>query len=153
MLSVPEILKLAEISHETFGPAGTKPVFLTAGNQLIGTFKNLSAFRDSTKDYHGWHAHHVVETHDLGRLNVTTAAPSRKDQLCVLLPERAHIGRVNSLLRTNQPIRTSVTARELLASYREAYDLIGDYCGGGEKLIREELLSIVRATFRAFQLI
>jgi len=36
----------------------------------------------------------------------------------------------------------------LLEAYRSAYDLIGDYCGGGEKLIRHELVEIVKAIFR-----
>jgi hypothetical protein len=38
----------------------------------------------------------------------------------------------------------------LLGAYKAAYDLVGDYCGGGEKKIRQELVSIVEASLRLY---
>jgi len=46
-----------------------------------------------------------------------------------------------------------VSPLQLLNAYSDAYELIGDYCGGGERLIKHELLEIVRATFREHNLI
>jgi len=39
----------------------------------------------------------------------------------------------------------------LLEAYRSAYDLIGDYCGGGENLIRHELVEIVEIVEAIFR--
>jgi hypothetical protein len=153
MPTVEQILDLAAFPFERFAPAGAAAVYITQGNQLIGTYKVLCRFRASTEDYRGWQAHHVLETQDLDRLAIAAASPSRDDQLCVLLPERAHIGRINSMLRRHAPMGVTMSPRDLLAAYAEAYELMGDYCGGGEKLIRTELLAIVRATLHAFRLI
>lgn len=153
MTDVAQLLGLAGIRHETYSQAQPELVYLTLGNQLIGTYKSLRKFCSACSDYHGWQAHHVVETQDLDRLNIASAAPARDAQLCVLLPERAHIGRINSVLRRQAPIGSMATPRELVAAYKEAYALMGDYCGGGELLIQRELVGIVRATFRSFQLL
>ena len=78
----------------------------------------------------------------------STHATAYEDQLCVLLPERAHVGRVNSILRRENSTRYQATAQELRRAYAEAYSLIGDYCAGGEKGIKRELLAIVDAEFQ-----
>lgn len=153
MNSVAAILQLAQIQFEQFSQAAPTPIYLSAGNQLFGTFTDLSRFRDCTPDYRGWHAHHVVETHDLRRLGIATQSPVRELQLCVLLPEAAHIGRINSVLRREVPIGRTWSAHTLLAAYAEAYNLIGDYCGGGERQVCAELVAIVRATFKAHSVI
>jgi hypothetical protein len=146
-------LKLANIGFERFEEAASGRVYLTTGHQLIGTYTDLRAFRQVTSAYHGWEAHHVVETQDLSRLNIAQSSPSRNEQLCVLLPKLAHRDRINGVLRSYVQVNQIVTAVELLEAYTEAYDVIGDYCGGGERLIQRELLAIVRATFKAFDLI
>lgn len=150
MASVEEILKKAGIEY---APHKVPGVYLTLGNQLVGTFDNIKAFQQKDKNYHGWHAHHIVECDDLNRLGITQDSPPRGEQICVLIPERAHIGRINSILRKENPARYNATALELLQAYREAYDLMGDYCGGGERLIKRELVNIVSATFRSFNLV
>lgn len=153
MKTVTQLLTEANIAYESFNQGASGEVFVTKGNQLIGTFRELDKFRCANSVYHGWHRHHVVEIQDLRRLHITQDSPSVDNQLCVLLPERAHIGRINSALRTHAPMGAAITPRELLSAYREAYDLIGDYCGGGERLIKSELLGIARATFRSHQLL
>lgn len=154
MSAIEELLKLAAVKYEPFGPAAPISVHLTEGNQLIGTYDALRDFSCRCKDYRGWQAHHVVESHDLARLHIAERLPPRSEQLCVLLPERAHIGRINSVLRRQASIGLTVVGRrELLDAYADAYALVGDYCGGGERLVHRELLGIVRATFRSFRLL
>ena len=158
-LTASELLDRAEVKFELYGHAKGSPVYLAMGQQLIGTYADLEHYRaldgaaNGNAWHQGWQAHHIVEEHDLGRLHIKHRAPSRDDQLCVLLPERAHIGRINSVLRSVAPLRDIVSAEYLLKSYKEAYDLIDDYSGGGQVLIKRELVSIVHATFRAYQLI
>lgn len=153
MSDIARVLSLANIEYWTYTQPTSALVFVTQGNQLIGTYASLKKFQAGVKEYRGWQAHHVVETQDLERLHIAAFSPGRDDQLCVLLPERAHIGRINSVLRKCAPVGTVATPRQLLAAYKEAYALMGDYCGGGELLIQRELVSVVKATFRSFQLL
>jgi hypothetical protein len=153
MPSVKELLDLADIGYEPYARVPAKGIYITTANQLIGSYADERAFVHATKEYRGWQAHHVVETQDLGRLHIHDLSPSRDDQLCVLLPERAHVGRINSILRNRVPLNEGFSPSQLLSAYNEAYSVMGDYCGGGENLIRRELLAIVRATFKAFSLI
>jgi hypothetical protein len=37
---------------------------------------------------------------------------------------------------------------DLFRAYFDAYQLMGNYCGGGELAIRQELLAIVKTMFR-----
>lgn len=153
MQTISELLDLANIQYAAYAPSGPKQVYLTLGNQLIGAFNVLESYRRGDCHYHGWHAHHVVEDQDLERLHIAHLSPAYREQLCVMLPERAHIGRINRVLRREIPIGSIVSARDMVEAYSEAYAVIGDYCGGGERLIRRELLGIVKATFRHFQLV
>jgi hypothetical protein len=150
MFTVTEILLSAGIRFRPYPRAANASVFLSDANQLFGAFKHLAAYRRSDAAYRGWHSHHVVEIDDLHRLGVTTHAPHADDQLCVLLPERAHIGRINSILRRENPARWHASATELREAYANAYALVGDYTGGGERQIRAELLAIVDAQFQKF---
>jgi hypothetical protein len=68
--------------------------------------------------------------------------------LTVLLPQAAHIQRVNSVLRNQAPKHAIMTAPDLLAAYAAAYALMGNYCGGGEQRIQAELMAIARASLR-----
>ncbi|MDT7953955.1 MAG: hypothetical protein RQ966_20875 [Acetobacteraceae bacterium] len=148
MFTVAEVLLTAGIPFTAFTPWPEGNVFLTKANQLIGGYKDLCRFRDRTASYKGWQSHHVVETDDLHRLGVASNAPSRDDQLCVLLPERAHIGRINSILRRENPTKWQASGQALRRAYKEAYALVGDYCGAGEAAIQNELLAIVEAEFQ-----
>ncbi|HEX6013210.1 MAG TPA: hypothetical protein VFY87_15700, partial [Geminicoccaceae bacterium] len=119
---VAQVMASARIKHEPFAmkrngvviarPAG---VVMTAANQLLGSYADLRRFQvtDITGEYRGWQAHHVVEKQDLDRLGVAHLFPPENDQLCVLLPERAHIGRINSVLRRQNPLGVQAGAREL----------------------------------------
>jgi hypothetical protein len=148
LFSVTEVLLTAGVKFSVYAGCPAGSVYLTNANQLIGTYKNLEAFRTGDGAYAGWHVHHVVEDDDLQRLGVSTHAPAYPDQLCVLIPERAHVGRINSILRRENPTRYQATGQELRRAYAEAYRMIGDYCGGGEAKIRNELLAIVDAEFQ-----
>ena len=148
MHSVEDILRASGLRLERYKgwPAGK--VFLSAANQLFGAYAEFTSFKRSSKDYKGWQAHHVVETQGLERLGISRQFPMMQWQLCVLLPERAHIGRINSVLRNQNPTAVTVTSQDLRHAYADAYALIGDYCGGGEANIKRELLDIVAAVFR-----
>src|SRR5262245_23713373 len=111
--SVTQILSLASVTHEPYTGWPLGDVRLTAANQLIGTFDGLKRFQASDRSYLGWQAHHIVESQDLERLGISARFPGRGQQVCVLLPERAHIGRINSLLRRQNPIGVRATVMEL----------------------------------------
>jgi hypothetical protein len=152
MYTVEEILLMAGIKYEKYGKANFGGVFLTNANQLIGTYSDLKRFQQSDKNYLGWQAHHIVESQDLVNLGVDQLAPLRDRQICVLLPERAHIGRINSRLRTLNPMNVRASVNDLQRAYKDAYALIGDYCGGGEVKIGQELMAIVNVVFRKLAL-
>jgi hypothetical protein len=150
MITPKQILHVARIRHEPYRDADGYEVYITSGNQLVGTHKVLGKFRSQNRHYQGWQSHHVLETQDLGRLHITQLAPDSDNQFCVLLPERGHIDRINSVLRRQAPIGAILPPRALLQAYKDAYDLLGDYCGGGERTIRRELVSIVEASLKLY---
>jgi hypothetical protein len=143
---VKSILEEARVQHERYKCDAPSTIWLTAANQLIATYNILSRFAQIDKHYRGWHAHHVVEDQDLERLGAAVKFPPYKEQLAVLLPQTAHVGRINSVLRNRAPMHVALKAPELLSAYASAYWLVGDYCGSGEQKIKAELMAIVRAT-------
>lgn len=153
MFSHRDIINLALPGSAQF--RGQADVFITPANQLLGTYSKLSSFRGLYRsaagklDYTGWEVHHIVEHQDLDRLGIAKHFPPYKDQLCVLLPRSAHVDRINNILRNRNPTKLSASPQDLLSAYREAYELMGDYCGGGAIPIRRELMAVVTATFRA----
>jgi hypothetical protein len=138
-------IRTAKWPHELTSAPG---VFCTAGNQILGSFKDLAFFSDRNPAYKGWHRHHIVESRDLKRLGVTDRLPEYCEQLCVLLPPSAHAVRINSVLQRQNPNDVRASAADLRGAYVLAYSMMGDYCGGGKSLIRKELMSIVRGQFR-----
>jgi hypothetical protein len=127
MFTVQQVLLTAGVKFSKFAGCHAGNVYITSGHQLIGRYKDLEAFCKSTEDYAGWHVHHVVEDDDLNRLGVSGHAPTYADQLCVLFPERAHIGRINSVLRRENPTKYQATGeqgREFLAKNGTVYEAI-----------------------------
>ncbi len=145
--TIPQLLMVAGIRHEPYTKARGERIFLTAAQQLIGTYADLRRFRQASIDYAGWEAHHIVEAQDLERLSVQQRFPPYEQQICVLLPKAAHTKRINSVLRKENPSHLQAAADDLKAAYRDAYWLMGDYCGGGERRIREELVKIADTVF------
>jgi len=148
MQSVLDILTAARVPYKAYAVWRNPGVFVTAANQLVGSYANLKRGAATDGNYFGWQAHHIVESQDLERLGIDQQFPRREQQICVLIPERAHVGRINSVLRNQNPTAVKVTATDLVRAYKDAYVLIGDYCGGGEAKIRGELVAIVSAIFR-----
>ena len=148
-MSAVQYLASAGVKYQQFAAWPSGNILLTGANQLIGTYSELRRFQPANRDYLGWHAHHIVESQDLERLGVANRFPGRDQQLCVLLPERAHVGRVNSVLRSQNPTSIQASARDLKRAYADAYSIVGNYCGGGEAAIRQELVALVNAIFRA----
>ena len=162
MFTNQQILHAAGIEFKTF--ANFSEIVCSKANQLFGSYTALKFSRNRYKTfrevkaghfaafaetpYSGWEVHHVVEDQDLSRLGIAGQFPEYKQQLCVILPRTAHVHRINNILRNRNPTRYSATASELLPAYREAYELVGNYSGGGELRIRQELLGIVQAAFR-----
>ena len=147
------ILKEARVRFREYRCNSPFPIWLTSGNQLLSSYRALSRFATVDCHYAGWHAHHVIEAQDLERLGVAAKFPPYEEQLTVLLPQSAHIKRVNSVLRHQAPVSAVMHVPDLLAVYAAAYSLMGNYCGGGEHRIRAELMAIARATFRRAGLI
>lgn len=145
---VESILKDSRVRYREYRCNSPSPIWLTSGNQLLSSYNALARFATVDRHYRGWHAHHVVEAQDLERLGVSAKFPAYDQQLTVLLPQAAHIQRINSLLRNQAPQGAVMSAADLLTAYGAAYALMGNYCGGGEQRIREELIAIARATLR-----
>ena len=142
------ILKEARIRYREYRCNSPSPIWLTSANQLMASYGALTHFATIDIRYTGWHAHHIVESQDLERLCVAARFPPYEEQLCVLLPMAPHIRRVNSVLRVEAPMHTTISAGDLLQAYSAAYWLMGNYCGSGEQRIRAELMAIARAIFR-----
>jgi hypothetical protein len=149
MQTVPQILRAAGIRYQDYPQAPNQGVFLTASNQLMGTYRSLTRFRTGRPAYMGWDAHHIVEARDLDRLGIAHHFPVYEEQICVLIPEAAHAGRINSILNRMNPPSMIVNANFLMQAYRDAYSVIGNYCGSVERAIRDELVAIATAVFRA----
>lgn len=147
---VESILKDSRVRYREYRCNSPAPIWLTAGNQLLSSYAALSRFATVDRHYRGWHAHHVVEAQDLERLGVDEKFPAYEQQLTVLLPQLAHIQRVNSVsvLRNHAPNHAVMTAPDLLIAYAAAYALMGNYCGGGEQRIREELMALAQAILK-----
>jgi len=143
MYTVVQILSAARIISVPFTNGGVT-VQLTTGDQLMGTYDQLCKFRDANPDYAGWEAHHILESLDVERLGLGAFAPPYGQQICVLLPRKAH-QRINSVLRRANPTGWSATSPELKWAYRDAYNLVGNYCGSSEALIFQELYNIFDA--------
>lgn len=148
MLTVNEVLLATGIRYVAYPKWRFGGVFLTAANQLVGAYSDLGKFQRSDQNYFGWQKHHIVESQDLERLGLLHVVAPRDQQICVLIPERAHVRRINSVLRSQNPVGVQVTGAQLRRAYRDAYALMGDYCGGGEAQVRRELVAIVDAIFR-----
>jgi len=149
MQTIPQILQSASVRSQDYPRAPRQGVFLTAANQLIGSYNALTRFRATHPAYTGWEAHHIVEARDLDRLGIARQFPVYEEQISVLIPKAAHADRINSILNRHNPAGMVVNTQFLKQAYKDAYSVIGDYCGGGEKPIRDELMSIVAAVFRA----
>lgn len=145
---VESILKDSRVRYREYRCNSPEPIWLTAGNQLMSSYIGLSRFATVDPHYRGWHAHHVVETQDLERLGISGKFPRYEEHLTVLLPQAAHIKRVNSMLRNHAPQNAVMSSADLLGAYAAAYALMGNYCGGGEQRVRGELMAIARATLR-----
>lgn len=148
MYTVQNVLLIAGVKFSIFTRSAAGAVFLTGANQLVGTYAALRAYRASKRAYKGWQVHHVLEYDDLHRLGVQLSAPPYEEQFCVLIPKQAHVGRINSILRRENPTRYQASRNELRKAYLEAYAMIGDYCGGGEATVRKELMGIIDAQFQ-----
>jgi hypothetical protein len=146
--SLTELLRIAHVSHALFSTSAGAQVFITAGNQLVGTYNDLKKFRASRPEYRGWDVHHIFEDQDLHRLGVDKRFPPYELQACVLIPKAAHTKRINSTLRIQNPTNLGAVAGDMSRAYRDAYELIGDYSGGGDKLIQDELTRIVGAVLQ-----
>ena len=145
---VESTLKESRVRYQEYRCNSPMPIWLTAGNQLISSYKAMARFATVDRHYSGWHAHHVVEAQDLERLGIAAKFPPYPDQLTVLLPQSAHIARINSVLRNQAPKFAVMRHQELLAAYAAAYALMGNYSGGGEQRIQAELMAIARAILR-----
>lgn len=144
---VERILKDSRVRFREYRCNSPSTIWLTSGNQLMSSYSALSRFATVDRHYRGWHAHHVVEGHDLERLGISAKLPGYEQQVTVLLPLAAHIQCASSSGR-NQAPQQADRAGDLLSSYAAAFALMGNYCGGGEQRIQAELVAIVRAILR-----
>jgi hypothetical protein len=134
MFTVTEVLLTVGVKFPAYPKWAAGNVYITDANQL--TFKNLGQFRNGTA---------ITRA---GTDTMSSNAPPYDDQLCVLHPEGAHVGRINSILRRESPPKWHASGQELRRAYADAYALMGDYCGAGEAKIRRKLMAIVNAEFQ-----
>ena len=52
--TIPQLLMAAGVHHEPYTKARGERIFLTAANQLIGTYADLRRFRQASVDHAGW---------------------------------------------------------------------------------------------------
>jgi hypothetical protein len=144
---VSKLLTKAGVKHEIYLPEYT--IYISDAGQLFATkrYFDNSSFKKQ-KGYVGWEANHIVDYNDLEKLGWASKFPSYEDQTCVLLPAAAHRGRFNSVLqspgRGGLGTGTLISPEDIISGYAQAYDNIGDYCGGGAARCKAELMSVVR---------
>src|SRR5262245_43430578 len=143
MVTVHRVVNAMTSSWQRYSNWQHNGIILTPAHQLIGTYHDLNTGRPSDGSYKGWQAHHVLEARELVRLGITDQFPAYPLQPCVLLPKEAH-ERINSVLQRSAPAGMILKPNDLVDAYADAYQLVGDYCGGGEHAIRDELIKIVR---------
>jgi hypothetical protein len=146
MYSITEILAAAGIANEAWSKGGAS-ARLTAANQLIGTYADLLKVVRGNSEYRGWEVHHTLEALDVDRLNLGPFSPAYDQQICVLIPAAAH-HRINSILRRANPTKLTASTADLESAYRDAYNLVGNYCGSSEAAIAKELFDIFKAVAR-----
>jgi hypothetical protein len=149
MFTVRQVLLVAKVSFQVSPRSPNPNVFLTRGDQIIGTFTDLFQFRVANSSwYMGWHRHHIVEKDTWTALGMTALAPPADDQPCVLLPEGGHARRINSILQRYSPKAFGLKGRELRNVYKDAYDLMGRYTPAAPGVVKRELMDIVNAEFQ-----
>lgn len=125
-------------------------VYITKAYQLVGAYAALRAFRTSNpsyrkgpsspRDFKTWDIHHVMEEKDVAFLRPSRPSIPRYEYCpCVLLPVEPHRHRIDDFLDPGP-----VVVMSDIFDYKEAYDMIGNYTGAGERNIRDELLAIYR---------
>jgi len=136
------ILNAIELELWWADKRGLNKVYLTKGEQLVGSHGALLAFRKAhSKLYSNWDSHHIVE--EVHLRNLGRRYSSRNDLPAVLIPKVAHSKRINSILRSADC--QILTAKDLYSYYADAYELLGAYTGKAtESQIQAELLAIVR---------
>ena len=141
-MHIQQLLAKAGIRFQKFPYGQAGGVFLTAANQLVGSHTDLQRLRAANRDYLQWQPQPVVDARDLEHLGAAKVWQPPEQQLCVLLPERAQ----GVLRRPSGPRPTSPD--EVRRVYADGVARVGNYCGGGEAAIRQELMALVNATFR-----
>jgi hypothetical protein len=136
---------------------GSYRVFMSRGNQLLGTYEALKWYRQQEHAHYGgradqpsWDAHHVFEDRELDYLGVRGKFPLREQCLCVLIPSAAH-KRINSVFAAHTRRFRDVSG--ILQGYRLAHSMLGDYSGSSPGTVAAELDRIVRAAFRCAGLV
>jgi hypothetical protein len=147
MITMQQVVNSSAIPYQRFTNWQHNGVIITPANQLIASYRDLNTGRPKDGSYGGWQAHHVLEHTHLALLGVTQQFPIYPLQTSVLIPKEAH-ERINSMFRRAVPDGLLLPPSDLLDVYADAYRLIGDYSGGGEHAIREELINIVRTQMR-----
>ena len=136
---------------------GPYRVFMSRGNQLLGTYEALNWYRHQEHAHYGgradqpfWEAHHVFEDRELDYLGVREKFPPRGQCLCVLIPKAAHM-RINSVFESHT--RRFRDISHILQGYRLAHSMLGDYSGSSPGTVAAELDRIVRTAFRCAGLV
>ena len=136
---------------------GPYRVFMSRGEQLLGTYEALDSYRHQERAHYGgradqpsWEAHHVFEDRELDYLGVRAKFPPRERCLCVLIPRAAH-KRINSVFEAHTRRFRDVSG--ILQGYRLAHSMLGDYSGSRPGTVAAELDRIVRTAFRCAGLV
>jgi hypothetical protein len=154
------LINFKKIRLEVFESKPGYTIYITENGQLIGTHESLKRFAERYVDgngilvYKGWNSHHLVEEIHLENLGIRSYYPERGKLPCVLLPPKAHIKRIGSILRAldsdgklilefNEQFISRV--KYYSGQYSEAYQAMGKYTGlGTEKQLAKELNTFVK---------
>ena len=158
MILVDSILQNSGVQYELAeGSTPGSRIYLSQGNQLLGTYRSLKSFRANNYEAYGegetqrtWEAHHIFEDRELDYLGVRKMFPNKENCLCVLIPADAH-KRLNSIFASHTRRFTSIS--EIINGYRLAHSILGNYSGASPGVISGELDKIVRAAFRCANLL
>lgn len=143
------LLKNAAVGPVAFWTGGKYTVYISDAGQLFATkicFDNSKFKKDN--GYSGWHANHVIDNNHIKLLGWSHKFPPYEEQVCVLLPMEAHAKRFNSVVQSHGAgglgVDLAISPEDVLLGYNEAYDLIGNYCGGGAARCKREMLAVVK---------
>lgn len=124
-------IKLKKIDEVKFKD-GTEPIFETANGWIVASYRALSKYRKSKRDFNGWDAHHILENRHLQPFPylISSSGWTKENMPCVLLPKNVHNSLAGDLsheigkLNLQGGFLYTPTRREIFEAYQTVYKYI-----------------------------